>query len=57
MTIKENLQERLARFLEALTFSIMTKTRNAYRKLTNTYSEETDTNDNTNGIDRSVEEK
>lgn len=57
VTIKENLQERLARFLEALTFSIMTKTRNAYRKLTNTYSEETDTNDNTNGIDRSVEEK
>eukprot|EP00536_Pseudo-nitzschia_multiseries_P000466 jgi/Psemu1/233610/estExt_Genewise1.C_60068 len=40
--IKENFQERFNRFLEALAFSIMTKTRNAYRGLTNTYSEESD---------------
>ena len=42
VTIKENLNERLTRFLEALAFFIVNKTRNAYRRLTNTYPEETD---------------
>lgn len=32
------------RFLEALAFLIVSKSRNAYQKLTNTYSEETDDN-------------
>mmetsp|Transcript_2762 Transcript_2762/g.6599 ORF Transcript_2762/g.6599 Transcript_2762/m.6599 type:complete len:718 (-) Transcript_2762:951-3104(-) len=57
VTIKENLQERLKRFLEALTFSIVTKTQDFYRQLTNTYSEETDTTDIANGTNRTVEEK
>ena len=53
--IKENFSERLTRFLEALIFSIATKTRNAYNMLTNTGSEETDNdNNNNNG---SVDEK
>lgn len=42
VTIKENLQERLNRFVEALAFFIVNKSRNLYQKLTNTYSEETD---------------
>jgi len=42
VTIKENLQERLNRFLEALAFFIANKSRNLYRKLTNTYSEDDD---------------
>lgn len=40
--IEENLNERITRFIEALAFFIVNKTRNAYRRLTNTYSEETD---------------
>lgn len=43
VTIKENLQARLTRFLEALTFFIANKSREVYRRLTNTYTE--DTND------------
>lgn len=46
VTIKENLQEKLNRFLEALAFLIVSKSRNAYQKLTNTYPEETDDNQN-----------
>mmetsp|Transcript_25812 Transcript_25812/g.28905 ORF Transcript_25812/g.28905 Transcript_25812/m.28905 type:complete len:740 (-) Transcript_25812:999-3218(-) len=40
VTIKENLQERLTRFLEALVFSIVNKTRDAYKLVTKNYSEE-----------------
>merc|ERR1712176_128803 len=39
VTIEENLNERLTRFLEALVFFAVNKTRNAYRKLTNTFTE------------------
>lgn len=46
MTIKENLQERLTRFFEALGFFIVLKSRNAYKRLTNTYSEDMDDNNN-----------
>jgi len=42
VTIKENLNERLTRFIEALAFFIVNKTRNAYRRLTNSYPEESD---------------
>jgi len=42
VTIKENLQERLNRFLEALAFFIASKSREAYQRLTNSYSEEAD---------------
>jgi len=42
VTIKENLQERLNRFFEALAFSVSNNTRNAYKQLTNTDSEDTD---------------
>ena len=42
VTIKENLQARLTRFLEALTFFIANKSREVYRRLTNTYTEDTD---------------
>mmetsp|Transcript_14793 Transcript_14793/g.34375 ORF Transcript_14793/g.34375 Transcript_14793/m.34375 type:complete len:681 (-) Transcript_14793:135-2177(-) len=44
VTIKENLSERLTRFIEALAFFIVNKTRNAYRRLTNTDPEESDEN-------------
>jgi len=47
VTIKENLQERLNRFLEALAFFIVNKSRNLYQKLTNTYSESDETADET----------
>jgi hypothetical protein len=40
--IKENLQERLNRFLEALAFFVANKSRDIYRKLTNNYSEDDD---------------
>lgn len=46
VTIKENLQERLTRFFEALGFFIVLKSRNAYKRLTNTYSEDMDDNNN-----------
>ena len=42
VTIKENLQERLNRFLEALAFFIASKSREAYQRLTNSYTEEAD---------------
>jgi len=44
VTIKENLQERLTRFLEALVFSVVNKTRDAYKLVTNNYSEESSNN-------------
>jgi len=50
VTIKETLQERLNRFLEAFAFFIANKTRNSYKRLTNTYSEDTDDNNN-NSVD------
>jgi hypothetical protein len=56
VTIKETLQERLTRFLEALGFAIVTKTRNAYKRLANTYSEETVTDESTNGAKESSED-
>lgn len=56
VTIKETLQERLTRFLEALGFAIVTKTRNAYKRLANTYSEETVTDESTDGAKESSED-
>ena len=46
VTIKENLRERLNRFFEALAFYIVNESQNFYKRLTNTYSEETDDNNN-----------
>ena len=42
VTIKENLKEKLNRFFEALAFLVMSKSRNFYQRLTNTYTEEAD---------------
>ena len=55
VTIKETFQERLNRFLEALVYSIVNKTRNAYKQLTNTYSDETDINNNGSVEEKSIE--
>jgi len=53
VTIKENLQERLTRYLEALAFSIVSTARNAYKLVASTYSE--DSSDN--NIEESTREK
>lgn len=46
VTIEENLQARLNRFFEALAFFVLSKSRNAYNRLTNNYSEEIDDDNN-----------
>ena len=53
VTIKENLQERLTRVLEAVGFFMMLNSRNAYKRLTNTYTEDMDDNNNSDIDDKS----
>jgi len=53
VTIKENLQERLTRVLEAVGFFMMLNSRNAYKRLTNTYTEDIDDNNNSDIDDKS----
>jgi len=50
--IKENLQERLNRFLEALAFAVMNKTRNTYKELTTPYSEDSDKTTSSSSVDQ-----